>query len=56
MVVGILSAGILIGIGIGIMIKYVIDGIFGKEGRAWKEMEQENTKLRARVKELEKGR
>ena len=56
MVIGILSAGILVGIVVGIMVKYVIDGVFGKDGKATKELQAENDRLRARIKELESKR
>jgi uncharacterized membrane-anchored protein YhcB (DUF1043 family) len=56
MVIGILSAGIILGIGIGIMIKYVVDGVFSKQGGAMRQLEAENQRLTARIKELERNR
>ncbi len=56
MVIGILSAGILAGIVIGVMIKYIIDGVFGKDGKALKELQAENDRLRSRIKDLERGK
>ncbi|MBM4250249.1 MAG: hypothetical protein FJ149_12695 [Euryarchaeota archaeon] len=55
MTIGILSAGILIGIGIGLMVKYILDGIFGRDAKIIKELEAENESLRARIKEYESG-
>lgn len=55
MVVGILSAGILLGIVIGVMVKYILDGVFGKDGKALRELQAENDRLRSRIKELESG-
>jgi len=56
MVIGILSAGILLGIGIGIMVKYALDGIFSRDAKVLKELEAENDRLQARIKELETKR
>jgi uncharacterized membrane protein (DUF106 family) len=53
MVIGILSAGILVGIGLGLMVKYIIDGIFGRDGKALKELQAENARLQDRIRELE---
>ena len=56
MTIGILSAGILIGVGIGLVVKYILDGIFGRDAKVIKDLEAENESLRARLKDYESGR
>jgi uncharacterized membrane-anchored protein YhcB (DUF1043 family) len=53
MVIGILSAGILIGVAIGILIKFILDSVFGRDTKVVRELQAENERLREKLKEYE---